>query len=86
MGKKCAVARERFKETVAEILSMRPLPRNVLVFGDVAYTCGLGVDYDFSRPLFGKLEDAGMAVTIGMGNHDRRSEYAKRWPEAAARG
>lgn len=85
VGKKCAVAREKFKETVAEILSMRPLPRNVLVFGDVAYTCGLGVDYDFSRPLFGKLEDAGMAVTIGMGNHDRRSEYAKRWPEAAAK-
>ena len=24
-------------------------------------------------------------VTVGMGNHDRRSEFAKHWPEAAAR-
>ena len=84
-GKKCAVARAKFKETVSEILAMRPLPRNVLVFGDVAYTCGLGADYDVSRPLFKKLEDAGIVVTIGMGNHDRRSEYAKHWPEAAAK-
>ena len=67
--KKCSVARRKFKETVDEILAMRPLPRNVLVFGDIAYRCGLGEDYDFSRPLFRKLEDAGIAVTIGMGNH-----------------
>jgi len=84
-GSKCVVSRAKFRETVGEILAMRPLPRNVLVFGDVAYTCGLGVDYDFSRPLFKMLEDAGITVTIGMGNHDRRSEYAKRWPEAAAK-
>lgn len=84
-GKKCAVARAKFKETVREILAMRPLPRNVLVFGDVAHLYGLGADYDVSRPLFRKLEDAGIVVTIGMGNHDRRSEYAKRWPEAAAK-
>lgn len=84
-GKKCAVARAKFKETVREILAMRPLPRNVVVFGDVAHLYGLGADYDVSRPLFKKLEDAGIVVTIGMGNHDRRSEYAKRWPEAAAK-
>ena len=42
-GKNCVVARAKFRETVGEILAMCPLPRNVLVFGDVAYTCGLGV-------------------------------------------
>ena len=82
---KCKVAKSMFAATVAEILKMAPLPRNVLVFGDVAYTCGQGADYDFSRKHFKLLEDAGIAVTIGMGNHDRRSEYAKRWPEAAAK-
>ena len=82
---KCAHARCKFAETVEEILKMRPKPRNVIVFGDVAYLYGLGADYDFSRPLFQQLEDAGITVTIGMGNHDRRSEYAKRWPEAAAK-
>lgn len=85
ISKKCAHARDKFTEVVAEILKMRPKPRNVVVFGDVAFLHGLGADYDFSRPLFGQLEDAGIAVTIGMGNHDRRSEYAKRWPEAATK-
>ena len=82
---KCKVARKMFAATVVEILKMDPLPRNVLVFGDVAYACGLGADYDISRRQFKLLEDAGIIVTIGMGNHDRRSEYAKRWPEAAAK-
>ena len=85
VGKKCACAREKFVETVSEIMKMRPLPRNVIVFGDVAHLYGIGADYDFSRRYFKILEDAGIAVTIGMGNHDRRSEYAKRWPEAAAK-
>ena len=84
-SKKCAPARGKFTEVVAEILKMRPKPRHVIVFGDVAYLYGLGADYDFSRPLFKQLEGAGITVTIGMGNHDRRSEYAKRWPEAAAK-
>ncbi|MBQ7188002.1 MAG: metallophosphoesterase [Kiritimatiellae bacterium] len=80
---KCKCAREKFAESVKEILSMNPLPRNVLVFGDIAYLYGLGEDYDHSRPGFKLLEDAGIRVTIGMGNHDRRSEFAARWPEAA---
>ena len=83
--KKCSVARRKFKETVDEILAMRPLPRNVLVFGDIAYRCGLGEDYDFSRPLFRKLEDAGIAVTIGMGNHDRRENFWACFPEQKAK-
>lgn len=85
VGKKCKCARVKFSETVAEILKMNPLPRNVLAFGDIAYLYGLGKDYDHSRPVFKLLEDAGITVTIGMGNHDRRSEFAARWPEAAAK-
>ncbi len=81
-AKTCKCARKKLKEAVAEILKMRPLPRNVLMFGDLAHVCGLGVDYDASRPSFKLLEDAGITVTIGMGNHDRRSEFAARWPEA----
>ena len=81
-AKTCKYARAKLKETVAEILKMRPLPRHVLVFGDLAHVYGLGVDYDASRPQFKLLEDAGITVTIGMGNHDRRSEFAARWPDA----
>ena len=54
----------------------------MLVFGDLAHVCGLGVDYDASRPAFKLLEDAGITVTVGMGNHDRRSEFTLRWPDA----
>ena len=82
-AKTCKCARRKLKEAVAEILKMRPLPRNVLVFGDIAHVYGLGADYDASRPQFKLLEDAGIAVTFGMGNHDRRSEFAARWPDAA---
>ena len=85
VGAKSGCARDKLKETVAEILKMDPLPRNVMVFGDIAHLYGLGNDYDFSRPVFKLLEDAGITVTIGMGNHDRRSEFAARWPEAAAK-
>ena len=85
VSKKCACARDKFTEVIVDILKMRPKPRNVIVFGDVAYLYGLGADYDFSRPLLRQLEDAGITVTIGMGNHDRRSEYAKRWPDAAVK-
>ena len=81
-AKTCKCARKKLKEAVAEILKMRPLPRNVLVFGDVAHVYGLGADYDASRPAFKLLEDAGITVTVGMGNHDRRSEFAARWPDA----
>ena len=84
-GRRCSAMRKHLETAISEILRMRRLPRNVIVFGDVAYTCGIGADYDFSRPLFKLLEDAGIAVTIGMGNHDRRGEYAKRWPDAAAK-
>ena len=82
-AKTCKCARRKLKEAVAEILKMRPLPRNVLVFGDIAHVYGLGADYDASRPQFKLLEDAGITVTMGMGNHDRRSEFAVRWPDAA---
>ena len=81
-AKTCKSARKKLKEVVAEILKMRPLPRHVLVFGDVAHVYGLGADYDASRPQFKLLEDAGITVTVGMGNHDRRSEFAARWPDA----
>ncbi|MBR4172065.1 MAG: metallophosphoesterase [Kiritimatiellae bacterium] len=85
LGAKSGCAREKLSETVAEILKMDPLPRNVMAFGDIAHLYGLGRDYDFSRPIFKLLEDAGITVTIGMGNHDRRSEFAIRWPNAVTK-
>lgn len=84
-GSQCADAKKTFKATVDEILALRPLPRNVIVLGDVAYRYGAGEDYDVALPILKKFTDSGVAVTIAMGNHDRRSEYAKRWPDAATK-
>jgi len=74
-----------FTGIVDEILAMRPLPKRVVVFGDIAYTCGLEPEYRTSRKVFQRLIDAGIELTFGMGNHDRRSNFLKVWPEYRGR-
>ena len=66
---------------INEILSMRPLPANVLVFGDVAWDYGLEEDYRYAAELLSPLEKAGIKVTLGMGNHDRRAAFFKVFPQ-----
>lgn len=70
-------------KVVDEILAMRPLPKNVVCFGDIAITYGLPGDYEVSKPILKRLTDAGISLTLTMGNHDRRSAFFKAWPEAA---
>ena len=60
---------------------MRPLPANVLVFGDVAWDYGLEEDYRYAAELLSPLEKAGIKVTLGMGNHDRRAAFFKVFPQ-----
>lgn len=62
---------------IEEILSLRPLPANVVVFGDVAWDYGLEEDYRYAAELLRPLEDAGIKVTLGLGNHDRRAPFFK---------
>ena len=74
---------EHFKRVVAEILKMSPLPKRAVVFGDLAYLFGRKEDYVTSAPYLKQLTDAGISVTIGMGNHDRRSAFLEVHPEYA---
>lgn len=60
---------------VNEILAMRSLPANVLIFGDVAWDYGLEEDYRYAAELLRPLEEAGIRVTLGLGNHDRRAAF-----------
>lgn len=71
------------KLRINEILSMRPLPANVIVFGDVAWDYGLEEDYRYAAELLRPLEDAGIRVTLGLGNHDRRAPFFKVFPKYA---
>ncbi len=62
---------------------MSPLPKRAVVFGDLAYLFGRKEDYVTSAPYLKQLTDAGISVTIGMGNHDRRSAFLEVHPEYA---
>lgn len=68
---------------VNEILAMNPLPRNVIGLGDLANLYGHVEDYECARQLFAPLEEAGINLTLGMGNHDRRENFARVFPEKA---
>ena len=77
--------KDRLAKVVDAILAMDPLPSNVVVFGDIAYHCGLPEEYATSKPLLMRLADAGIRLSFGMGNHDRRSAFFESWPEYRSR-
>jgi len=79
----------RYTETslarfVNDILAMDPLPRNVIGLGDLANLYGHVEDYECAKRIFAPLEAAGVKVTLGMGNHDKRTNFAYVFPEKAA--
>ncbi len=76
---------ERLVRTVNDILKMKPLPRNVIALGDLAYLRGQISEYTLLRKIIKPIEDAGITLTLGMGNHDRRANYAAIFPEHAAK-
>lgn len=72
-----------FEKVVDEILAMRPRPKRVVCFGDVALWFGYAKDYEASLPGFKRLTDAGIKLYITMGNHDRRDIFLKYHPQYA---
>lgn len=75
---------EKTRRVVEEILKMRPLPVNVITFGDLAYHTGRPEEYALAKELLAPLEEAGIKLTHAMGNHDRRANFAAAFPEKAA--
>lgn len=65
---------------VNEVLAMHPRPKRVVSLGDLAYLHGLPEDYEKSKPVLKRLEDAGIELVFAMGNHDRRSAFKAAWP------
>ena len=60
---------EYLRKTVAEILTLDPLPANVVCCGDIAFLFGLPQDYALAKTILQPLCDAGIRVTLGMGDH-----------------
>ena len=78
-----AYQRGRLEATVAEILRLSPLPSRAIIFGDLAWLTGNKMDYEYAASQLNLLESAGIKVTVGMGNHDRRSTFFEVYPEYA---
>lgn len=76
---------QRIKSMVDDILKMKPLPRNVIALGDLAYLTGKVSEYTLLRTLIEPIEKAGITLTLGMGNHDRREEFDSIFPEHKAK-
>ena len=76
--------REWLAKTVSEVIAMRPMPQHVFFFGDLVFDHGVEHDYEVAREVLKPLYDAGIKVVHCMGNHDRRLNFAKHFPEAAA--
>ena len=72
-----------FLMAVSKILALDPLPAHVVCFGDIAYHWGQPEDYVLAAKLFQPLLDAGIKLTLGLGNHDRRDNFLAQWPAYA---
>ena len=76
---------DKLRKVVSQILALRPLPANVIALGDLAYLTGKPKEYAALKPILQPLEDAGMTLTLAMGNHDRRETFAEVFPTHASK-
>ncbi|MBR1575089.1 MAG: metallophosphoesterase [Bacteroidales bacterium] len=74
----------RLERTIADILALDPLPRNVIALGDLAYLLGKPEEYARLKEILVPLEASDIRLTLAMGNHDRRAHFAEAFPGYAA--
>jgi len=75
---------EYFQKTVQDILALNPLPRRIICLGDIAYLTGKVEEYKLAKKFFNPLLNAGISITMTMGNHDRRGNFSQIFPEFTA--
>lgn len=71
---------EMSSRLVKEILALPNPPANVICLGDISLAFGEPGDYELAADVLKPLYDAGIKVTIAMGNHDIRAEFIKAFP------
>ncbi|MBR4755384.1 MAG: metallophosphoesterase, partial [Bacteroidales bacterium] len=74
----------RLERTIADILALNPCPRNIIALGDLAYLTGKPSEYALLKEILKPLEGSGIRLTMAMGNHDKRKNFAEAFPEYAA--
>ena len=75
---------ELLKRTIADILALNPRPRNLISLGDNAYLTGRDEEYALLKEILAPLEGSGIVLTMAHGNHDRRENFVKFFPEQVA--
>ncbi|MCF0176629.1 MAG: metallophosphoesterase [Bacteroidales bacterium] len=73
------------KKVVDDILAMKPLPANVIALGDLAFQTGQPYEYACLKKVIAPIEEAGIKLTMAMGNHDRREEFGEAFPHLASK-
>lgn len=73
----------RLSRTVSDIVAMKPKPKHVIALGDLAYLQGKALEYAMLKQIVQPLYDAGVELTMGMGNHDRRENFSAAFPHLA---
>ena len=71
---------EMTKSMVREILALPNPPANVIGLGDISLAFGETGDYEVAAEALKPLSDAGIKLTLAMGNHDIRAEFLKFFP------
>lgn len=74
----------RLERTIADILALNPRPRNIIALGDLAYLTGKPSEYARLKEILKPLDGSGIKLTMAMGNHDKRKNFAEAFPECAA--
>ena len=68
------------KSLVQEILSLPNPPATIIGLGDISLAFGEPGDYEIAAEVLKPLTDAGIKLTLAMGNHDIRAEFLKYFP------
>ena len=76
---------EVLPQLVSEILAIRPLPAQAVVFGDFSASSGWVEDFRLAAAFLKPLADAGIALSFAMGNHDNRACFLRVFPDYKAR-
>jgi len=75
---------ETFEEVRARILALPSRPAGIVVSGDCASNHGDLGDYVMLAELLKPLREAGISIHLAIGNHDRRDNFLKAFPDQAA--
>lgn len=72
---------DNLRKVVAQILAQDPLPAELFVNGDLAYSSGEAADYVTFLELIAPLREKGIPIHLGMGNHDHRQRLWAALPD-----